>query len=89
MVAISADLFNRDVVSLFNRLGDIQNCSAHLRRQERLAIFDRKDEVVVSIVCSVIASGDAHAHSVSENQTFSDFRLWRPRPKGRGMLGFK
>lgn len=88
VVAVGADLFKFDVVSLFDRFGGFQNCSAHLWCQERLAVLDRKDEVIVRIVYVVVAAGDAHAHRIPENRAFSDFRLWNPAPEGRGMFGF-
>ena len=42
--------------------------------------------LVVGILYVVVASGGAHAHSVSENRTFPDLRLWNPAPEGRGMV---
>ena len=83
VVAVGADLFKRDVVSLFDFLGDLQNCGADVRSQESLAVFDRKDDVIVSIVCAVVGVYDAHAGSIPENRTFSDFRLRNP-PQGAG-----
>ena len=83
MVSIGADLFKRDVVSLFDVLGDLQNCCADVRRQECFAVFDRKDDVIVRIVYAVVGVGDAHAGSVPENRAFSDFRLRNP-PQGAG-----
>ena len=83
MIAVGADLFKRDVVSFFNLLGDIQNCGTDVWGQESFAVFDRKDEVIVGIVCAVVGVDDAHAGSIPENRTFSDFRLRNP-PQGAG-----
>ena len=71
MVAIGADLFKRDVVSLFDFLGDLRIALSMCGSRETFAVFDRKDDVVVGIVCTVVGVYDAHAGSISENRTFN------------------
>ena len=83
VIAVSADFFKCNVVAFLDLLGDIQNCSANMRLQESFSVFDRKDEVIVGVVCTVVGVYDAHAGSIPENRTFSDFRLRNP-PQGAG-----
>ena len=61
MVAVSAYFFKLDIVALFDSLSDFQHSLPGVVVQERLAVFDGKDDVVVRVVDTVVTSCDAHA----------------------------
>ena len=65
MVAIGAHLFKDDVIAFLNGMGDFLNCCGDWCGEQRLAVFDGKDDVIVGVVYAVVASDDAHAGILS------------------------
>lgn len=79
MVLVGAYPLEFDLVTLRDLSGDFQNCLLDIGRQERLAVFHGKDDVIVRVVDAVVAPNEAHAFSITENRGFSDFPTRFPR----------
>ena len=71
MITISAHLLEGDVIAFGDIAGDFLNCGRDVRIQECLAIFHRKDDVIVGIVCAVVTFRDAHHFILSGKPTVS------------------
>lgn len=69
MVTISAELFETDVVAFGNFLRDGCDGERNIVVEQRFAVFDGKDKVVVGIIRLVVGFLDGHARSL----------IWKPR----------
>ena len=88
MIAIRSHVFKLKLVAFGNCAGDFLNCFRYMRIQKRLAVFDRKDDVIVSIICTVVTLWDAHHFSLSENQRFPETLLSGNPPAELEGIGF-
>ena len=83
VVLVATEFFKFNVISLANFLRYVVNGERDVVVEESFAVFDGKDDVIVSIVYIVVSAGKGHALSLSGNQGFLTF-LSGPRGKPRG-----
>ena len=88
MVSISANLFKLHIVSLSDFLCYVNNGERDVISEQRLTIFDGKDNVVVRVIHVMGGPAESHALILCENRGFHTF-LQGVAAEPRGKRGNK
>ena len=83
VVPVGTDLIEDNVVANFNLSGDFDHGRSDSRGEEGFTVFDGKDDVLVSIIDTVVTSGEAHASILAlETEGFQTFLQGTPPQRG-------
>ena len=74
MVLVIPELFDYQVIPLFNAFHGVAHSGDNFRSQQSLSVLHREDEVVMGVVSAVIAFGDGHPFSIAAYEG----NLWFP-----------
>jgi hypothetical protein len=86
VVLVITELFNCQIVSIFNTFHSLTHGGDNVRTQQRLTVLNWKDKVVMGVVGAVVALGDWHTISIAAsegNLRFPSDSLPKLNPRGR------